>query len=57
MARSAQRQSKSARASQPNALGRYRAEETGDAAAFLVSEKNSYMTGTTVEVCGFQRHI
>ena len=27
-------------------------EEIGDVAAFLVSEKNSYMTGTTVEVCG-----
>ena len=26
--------------------------EVGDLAAFLVSEKNSYMTGTTVEVCG-----
>ena len=29
-----------------------------DVAAFLVSSKNSYMTGTTVEVCGgFQRYI
>lgn len=27
-------------------------EEIGDVAAFLVSDKNSYMTGTTVEVCG-----
>ena len=27
-------------------------EEIGDVAAFLVSAKNSYMTGTTVEVCG-----
>lgn len=27
-------------------------EEIGDVAAFLVSGKNSYMTGTTVEVCG-----
>jgi 3-oxoacyl-[acyl-carrier protein] reductase len=27
-------------------------EEIGDVAAFLVSEKNSYMTGNTVEVCG-----
>ena len=27
-------------------------EEIGDVAAFLVSEKNSYMTGTVVEVCG-----
>lgn len=26
--------------------------EIGDMAAFLVSERNSYMTGTTVEVCG-----
>ena len=27
-------------------------EEIGDAAAFLVSKRNSFMTGTTVEVCG-----
>ncbi len=27
-------------------------EEIGDVAAFLVSERNAYMTGTTVEVCG-----
>ncbi|MDH5750025.1 MAG: SDR family oxidoreductase [Rhodospirillales bacterium] len=27
-------------------------QEIGDVAAFMVSEKNSYMTGTTVEVCG-----
>ena len=27
-------------------------EEIGDVAAFLVSKKNSYMTGTVVEVCG-----
>ena len=27
-------------------------EEIGDVAAFLVSQKNSYMTGNTVEVCG-----
>lgn len=27
-------------------------EEIGDVATFLVSDKNSYMTGTTVEVCG-----
>jgi NAD(P)-dependent dehydrogenase (short-subunit alcohol dehydrogenase family) len=27
-------------------------EEIGDTAAYLVSAKNSYMTGTTVEVCG-----
>src|SRR5262245_6192898 len=33
-------------------------EEIGHVAAFLVSEKNSYMTGTTVEVCGgFTRYI
>ncbi|HET8698515.1 MAG TPA: SDR family oxidoreductase [Gammaproteobacteria bacterium] len=40
-------------------LGRWaELEEIGDAAAFLVSEKNSYMTGTTVEVCGgFQKYI
>jgi NAD(P)-dependent dehydrogenase (short-subunit alcohol dehydrogenase family) len=29
-----------------------RPEEIGDVAAFLVSDKASYMTGTTVEVCG-----
>ncbi|MFQ5693038.1 MAG: SDR family NAD(P)-dependent oxidoreductase, partial [Nitrospinota bacterium] len=34
-------------------LGRWaEPEEIGSAAAFLVSEKNSYMTGTTVEICG-----
>jgi 3-oxoacyl-[acyl-carrier protein] reductase len=34
-------------------LGRWgEPEEIGNVAAFLVSEKNSYMTGTTVEVCG-----
>lgn len=27
-------------------------EEMGNVAAFLVSEKNSYMTGTLIEVCG-----
>ena len=27
-------------------------KEIGDVAAFLVSDRNSYMTGTTVEVCG-----
>ncbi len=27
-------------------------EEIGNVAAFLVSAKNSFMTGTTVEVCG-----
>jgi NAD(P)-dependent dehydrogenase (short-subunit alcohol dehydrogenase family) len=32
--------------------------EIGNVAAFLVSDKNSYMTGTTVEVCGgFNRYI
>jgi 3-oxoacyl-[acyl-carrier protein] reductase len=40
-------------------LGRWaEPEEIGDVAAFLVSGKNSYMTGTTVEVCGgFNRYI
>lgn len=40
-------------------LGRWaEPEEVGNVAAFLVSEKNSYMTGTTVEVCGgFTRYI
>jgi 3-oxoacyl-[acyl-carrier protein] reductase len=40
-------------------LGRWaEPEEIGDVAAFLVSAKNSYMTGTTVEVCGgFTRYI
>jgi len=40
-------------------LGRWaEPHEIGDVAAFLVSEKNSYMTGTTVEVCGgFNRYI
>jgi 3-oxoacyl-[acyl-carrier protein] reductase len=40
-------------------LGRWAdPEEIGNVAAFLVSEKNSYMTGTTVEVCGgFTRYI
>lgn len=40
-------------------LGRWaETEEIGNVAAFLVSSKNSYMTGTTVEVCGgFQRYI
>ncbi len=40
-------------------LGRWaEPEEIGDVAAFLVSSKNSYMTGTTVEVCGgFNRYI
>ena len=34
-------------------LGRWaNPEEIGDVAAFLVSDRNSYMTGTTVEVCG-----
>jgi len=34
-------------------LGRWaEPEEIGNVAAFLVSERNSYMTGTTVEVCG-----
>lgn len=40
-------------------LGRWaEPEEIGSVAAFLVSEVNSYMTGTTVEVCGgFNRYI
>jgi NAD(P)-dependent dehydrogenase (short-subunit alcohol dehydrogenase family) len=40
-------------------LGRWAdPEEIGNVAAFLVSSKNSYMTGTTVEVCGgFTRYI
>ena len=40
-------------------LGRWaEPEEIGNVAAFLVSAKNSYMTGTTVEVCGgFQRYF
>jgi 3-oxoacyl-[acyl-carrier protein] reductase len=40
-------------------LGRWaEPEEIGSVAAFLVSGKNSYMTGTTVEVCGgFTRYI
>jgi 3-oxoacyl-[acyl-carrier protein] reductase len=34
-------------------LGRWaEPEEIGNVAAFLVSERNSYMTGATVEVCG-----
>jgi 3-oxoacyl-[acyl-carrier protein] reductase len=40
-------------------LGRWaEPEEIGNVAAFLVSAKNSYMTGTTVEVCGgFTKYI
>jgi 3-oxoacyl-[acyl-carrier protein] reductase len=40
-------------------LGRWaEPEEIGNVAAFLVSARNSYMTGTTVEVCGgFNRYI
>jgi 3-oxoacyl-[acyl-carrier protein] reductase len=40
-------------------LGRWaEPEEIGNVSAFLVSEKNSYMTGATVEVCGgFLRYI
>jgi 3-oxoacyl-[acyl-carrier protein] reductase len=40
-------------------LGRWaRPEEIGNVAAFLVSAVNSYMTGTTVEVCGgFNRYL
>ncbi|NQV54636.1 MAG: SDR family oxidoreductase [Rhodospirillales bacterium] len=40
-------------------LGRWaEPKEIGDAAAWIVSEKNSYQTGTVVEVCGgFTRYI
>ena len=40
-------------------LGRWaEPREIGELAAFLVSERNSYMTGTTVEACGgFNRYI
>lgn len=40
-------------------LGRWgEPEEMGQVAAFLVSERNAYMTGTTVEVCGgFTKYI
>jgi 3-oxoacyl-[acyl-carrier protein] reductase len=40
-------------------LGRWaEPHEIGDVAAFLVSQRNSYMTGTTIEVCGgFARYI
>ena len=40
-------------------LGRWaEPREIGDAAAWIVSEKNSYMTGTVVEVCGgYSRYI
>jgi len=40
-------------------LGRWaEPSEIGDVAAFLVSSRNSYMTGTTVEVCGgFNRYL
>ena len=40
-------------------LGRWaEPKEIGDAAAFIVSETNSYMTGTTVEICGgFAKYI
>ena len=32
--------------------------EVGNVAAFLVSAKNSYMTGTTIEVCGgFNKYL
>jgi NAD(P)-dependent dehydrogenase (short-subunit alcohol dehydrogenase family) len=34
-------------------LGRWAdPKEIGDAAAWMVSEKNSYQTGTVVEICG-----
>ena len=40
-------------------LGRWaEPQEIGDAAAWIVSEKNSYQTGTVVEVCGgFTKYI
>ena len=40
-------------------LGRWaETQEIGDAAAWMVSEKNSYQTGTVVEVCGgFNKYI
>jgi len=40
-------------------MGRWgKPEEIGDIAAFLVSDKNSFMTGTTVESCGgFAKYI
>ena len=40
-------------------LGRWaEPEEIGRVAAFMVSEKNAYMTGTTIEVCGgFSKYI
>ena len=40
-------------------MGRWgKPEEIGNIAAFLVSEKNSFMTGTTVEACGgFAKYI
>ena len=40
-------------------LGRWaEPKEIGDAAAWIVSEKNSYMTGTVVEICGgFAKYI
>ncbi len=40
-------------------LGRWaKTQEIGDAAAWIVSEKNSYQTGTVVEVCGgFSKYI
>jgi NAD(P)-dependent dehydrogenase (short-subunit alcohol dehydrogenase family) len=40
-------------------LGRWaETQEIGDAAAWIVSEKNSYQTGTVVEICGgFSKYI
>ena len=40
-------------------LGRWaETQEIGDAAAWMVSGKNSYQTGTVVEICGgFSKYI
>ena len=40
-------------------MGRWgKPEEVGDIAAFLVSDRNSFMTGSTIEACGgFAKYI